>query len=153
MDNVCCLSSFAQRNHSRLIPTGDIRDVASIPGSGRSLGGGHGNPLQYSCLENPMGRGGWWPIVRGVTKSQTRLKRLSVHIICVVVCTNSSLIFVTEWFSIVGVPQFVYPFNSWWTFGLFWFLTFTNKTSMNISMLTLCGYMPSFFLDKYLRME
>ena len=36
--------------------TGDIRDVGSIPGSGRSCGGGHGNPLQYSCLENPMDR-------------------------------------------------------------------------------------------------
>ena len=59
-----------------------------------------------------MGRGAWWPIVRGVTKSQTQLKQLSVHIIRVVVCTNSSLIFVTEWFSIVWVPQFVYLFNS-----------------------------------------
>ena len=39
---------------------GDVRDVGSIPGSGRSSGGGHGNPLQCSCLENPMGRGGWW---------------------------------------------------------------------------------------------
>ena len=38
---------------------GDIRDVGSVPGSGRSLGGGHGNPLQYSCLENPMDRGAW----------------------------------------------------------------------------------------------
>ena len=36
---------------------GDIRDVDSVPGLGRSLGGGHGNPLQYSCLENPMDRG------------------------------------------------------------------------------------------------
>ena len=39
---------------------GDIRDVGSIPGSGRTLVGGHGNPLQYSCLENPMDRGTWW---------------------------------------------------------------------------------------------
>ena len=38
---------------------GDTRDVGSIPGSGRSLGEGHGNPLQYSCLENPMDRGAW----------------------------------------------------------------------------------------------
>jgi len=37
----------------------NLRDVDSIPGSGRSLGGGHGNPLQYSCLENPMNRGAW----------------------------------------------------------------------------------------------
>jgi len=39
---------------------GDVRDVGLIPGSGRSTGGGHSNPLQYSCLENPMKRGGWW---------------------------------------------------------------------------------------------
>ena len=50
---------------------GDIRDAVSIPGSGRSLGGGHGNPLQYSCLENPMDRGAWWVTVHGVAKSQT----------------------------------------------------------------------------------
>ena len=43
------------------LPTnaGDIRDLGSIPGSGRSPGGGHGNPVQYSCLENPMDRGAW----------------------------------------------------------------------------------------------
>ena len=51
-----------------------VRDAGSIPGSGRSPGGGHGNPLQYSCLENPMDRG-----VYGITKSQTRLKQLSTQ--------------------------------------------------------------------------
>ena len=49
--------------------TGDIRDSDLIPGLGRSPGGGHGNPLQYSCLENHMGRGVWWATVHGVTKS------------------------------------------------------------------------------------
>ena len=53
---------------------GDIRDMGLIPGSGRSPGGGHGNPLQSSCLEKPMNRRDWWTIVHGVTKSQTRLK-------------------------------------------------------------------------------
>ena len=48
---------------------GDIRDMGSIPGSGRSPGGGHGNPLQYSCLENPMNRGAWAATVHGITKS------------------------------------------------------------------------------------
>ena len=48
---------------------GNVRDVGSIPGSGRSPGGGHGNPLQYSCLENPMDRGAWQSTVHGVTKS------------------------------------------------------------------------------------
>ena len=49
---------------------GDIRDKGSIQGLGRSPGGGHGNPLQYSFLENPMDRGAWQATVYGVTKSQ-----------------------------------------------------------------------------------
>ena len=49
----------------------DVRDVSSISGSGRSPGGGHGNPLQYSCLENPINRRAWWAIDHGVTKSWT----------------------------------------------------------------------------------
>jgi len=54
--------------------TGDIRDTGSIPGLGGSLEGEHGNPLQYSCLENPMNRGAGRSMVHRVTKSQTRLK-------------------------------------------------------------------------------
>ena len=50
---------------------GDVRDVGSIPGLGRSPGGGHGNSLQSSCLENPMDRGAWQAIVCGVTESRT----------------------------------------------------------------------------------
>ena len=50
---------------------GDIRDAGLIPGSGRCNGGGHGNPLQYSCLKNPMARGAWRATVHGVTKSRT----------------------------------------------------------------------------------
>ena len=57
----------------------DIRDAGSIPGLGRSPGGGHDNPLQYSCLENPMDGGAWWATVHGVTKSQTQMKWLSTH--------------------------------------------------------------------------
>ena len=53
---------------------GDIRDLDSIPGSGRSPGGGHGHPLQYCCLENPMDRGAWWATVHRVSKSQIQLK-------------------------------------------------------------------------------
>ena len=48
--------------------------VGSIPRLGRSLGGGHGNQPQYSCLENPMDKGNWQAIVHRVAKSQTRLK-------------------------------------------------------------------------------
>ena len=51
----------------------DVRDTGSIPGLGRSPGGGYGNPLQYSCLENPIDRGAWWATVHGVAKSQTGL--------------------------------------------------------------------------------
>ena len=50
---------------------GDIKDVGLIPGSERSPGGGHGNPLQYSCLENPMDREAWWAAVHRVAKNQT----------------------------------------------------------------------------------
>ena len=52
-------------------------EAGLIPGSGRFPGGGHGNPLQYSCLENPRNRGAWQATVHRVTKSQTGLKRLS----------------------------------------------------------------------------
>ena len=55
---------------------GDIRDASSIPGSGRTPEGGHGNPLQYSCLQNPMDRGTWRATVHGVAKSLTRLSTL-----------------------------------------------------------------------------
>ena len=58
---------------------GDVRGVGSLSGSGRSPGGEHGNPLQYSYLENPMNRGAWWATVHRVAKSQIRLKRLSTH--------------------------------------------------------------------------
>ena len=51
----------------------DVRDSGSIPGLGRSPGRGHGNPLQYSCLENLMGRGAWWAAVHRVIRSQTKL--------------------------------------------------------------------------------
>ena len=50
----------------------DITGAGSIPGPGRSPGGGHDNPLQYPCLENPMDREVWWATVRGVAKTQLR---------------------------------------------------------------------------------
>ena len=58
---------------------GDIRDIGSTPGSGRSPGGGHGDPLQYPSLVNPMDRGAWWATVHEVAKRWTWLKRLSMH--------------------------------------------------------------------------
>ena len=55
------------------------RDSDSFPGLGRSSGGGHDNPLWYSCLENLMDRGVWWATVQRVAKSRTKLKQLSMH--------------------------------------------------------------------------
>ena len=52
---------------------GDARDVGSIPGLGRGPGGEHGNPLQYSCLENSTDGGAWWATVHGVAKNQIQL--------------------------------------------------------------------------------
>ena len=63
-----------------LADRGDIRDVGSIPGLGRSPGGGNSNSLHYSCLENPMDREALWATVHGVIKSQTRLNQLSSNI-------------------------------------------------------------------------
>ena len=60
---------------------GDVRDAGLIPGSGRSPGGGHGNSLQYSCLENLMNRGAWQATVHGVTENRTRLSNLAcIHV-------------------------------------------------------------------------
>ena len=59
---------------------GDVRDMDLVLGSGRSPEKGHGNPLQYSCLESPTDRGAWRATVHRISKSQTRLKRLSVRV-------------------------------------------------------------------------
>ena len=57
----------------------DVRETGLIPELRRSPGEGHGNPLQCSCMENPMDRGAWWTLVHRVPKSQTRLKLLGIH--------------------------------------------------------------------------
>ena len=80
-------SSYFMANHSS--PAGSVvkyppvnaGNVGSIPGLGRSLGGGHGNPFQYSHLKNPMDRGTWQATVHSVAKSQTQLKQLSTRAI------------------------------------------------------------------------
>ena len=80
---------------------GDIRGKGLIPESGRSLGGGHGNPLQYSCLENPTDRGAWKATVHRVAKSQTWLKRPNKH-------AHSTLIYPILWaFKIVSWASLV----------------------------------------------
>ena len=80
MDN-SSFDLYSELGDSQVVPVvknppanvGDTRDMGSIPGLGRSPGGGNGNPLQYSCLQNPMSRGAWWAIVHEVAKSQTPL--------------------------------------------------------------------------------
>ena len=66
---------FPSGTEVKNLPTSaeDARDVGLIPGSGRSPGEGNGNPLQNSCLENPMDRGAWWATVHGVAKGWTQL--------------------------------------------------------------------------------
>ena len=61
---------------------GGTGDLGSIPGLGRSPGGGKGNPLQYSCLKNPMDRGAWWPTAQRVTKSQNDYEGMQVVWLC-----------------------------------------------------------------------
>ena len=61
------------------VNVGDVKEAGLIPELGRSPGEGNGNPLQYSCLENPMDRGTWRAAVHGISQSQTRLKQLSMH--------------------------------------------------------------------------
>ena len=64
-------SLVAQMAKNMPVSARGVRDLSSIPGSGRFPGEGNGNPLHYSCLENPMDGGVWWAAVHGVAKSQT----------------------------------------------------------------------------------
>ena len=73
----------------------DVRDVGLIPGSGRFPGGGHGTPLQYPCLENPMDRGAWRATVHGVAESRTRLERLGTHTCKRVFCVLDLRVLIT----------------------------------------------------------
>ena len=72
---------------------GALTDVGLIAGSGRSPGDRHGNPLQYSCLENPTGGGIWWATVPGVSNSWTQLKQLSTQ-----TYSNITIIYLSELF-------------------------------------------------------
>ena len=92
-----------------------IIDVGSIPGSGRSPGGGNGSPLQYwrnSSLENPMDRGAWWATVCGLAKSRTWLKWLSMHIRKLINAFS-------------GVP------GLWWTLGKYYCCSYLTNNTKN----------------------
>ena len=86
---------------------GDAGDVSSTPGSGRSPGGGHGNPLPYSCLENPMDRGAW-ATVHGVTKSWTGLKQLGMHTHSHDICKMVRTIMVSR---VISIGYFIFFFE------------------------------------------
>ena len=73
-----------------LANAGDTGDAALIPGSGRSPGEGNGNPLQYSCLEDPMDRGAWWATVYGVTKGMDTTEHSWVFSMVFPFCSQGS---------------------------------------------------------------
>ena len=75
--SLSCTGRRNSRGNAGDAKAGDAGDPGSTPGSRRSPGGGHGNPLQYAFLENPMDRGAWWATVHGVAKSWTWLKWLN----------------------------------------------------------------------------
>ena len=81
----------------------DAGGLGLIPGWGSSPGEGNGNKLQYSCLENPMDRGAWWATVRGVTKSRTQLKQLSMSIIKSASQVNFSVSSILSYSVYIGV--------------------------------------------------
>ena len=97
IDSCSCLCSLASQVvlvvKNTPVNTGNIRDMGSIPRSGRSPGGGHGNPLQYLCLGNPMDRGAWQATVHRIVESQTQLKRLSTHTSMQLATIFSSIIY------------------------------------------------------------
>ena len=81
-------------------PACNVGDPRSIPGLGRSPGERNGNPLQYSCLENSVGRGAWRAVVYGVAKSQTRLSDSHLHLFPPPKQMHQSRVFHNAWFLI-----------------------------------------------------
>ena len=113
---------------------GDGRDVSSIPGLGRSSGGGHGNSLQCSCLENSIDRGAWWATVHRVAKSQTRLKWLSTHSRTVdatgTICTKPKIF--TLWLFTEKFANFCSKLVS--DFDLQWYTEKVHSFLINLSL-------------------
>ena len=89
---------------------GDLRGVGSIPGLGRSPGGGHGNPLPYPCLEDPMDREAWWATVHSIANSQTRLKQHNTYLLCRNVCLLP--IFHLVWFFVIELYELFVCFTN-----------------------------------------
>ena len=139
-----------------LANSGDTRDTGAVPGLGRSPGGGHRNPLQYSCLENPTDRGAWQTVVSRVAKSQTWLKQLSMHAdilnlrsktkLLIFTTTSSNLHFLP--YQLMIVPSFQ---TIWWKilelyFHSALFLCFHIQfTKILLAPPHLCNILLSFF--------
>ena len=83
---------------------GDTGDAGSIPGLGRSLGGGNGNPLQYSCLENSTDRGAWWATVHKVTKTQKQLSMRQSN-------RQTNMFFLKEIMRSISIHSFISEFH------------------------------------------
>ena len=97
--------------------TRDLRDVGWIPGLGRSPGGGYGNPLRYSCLENPMDKGAWQATVHRVAQSWTWLKWLSRH----------------KYVYAIYIYSFSYSFPLWFIIGYWIYLLVLYSRTLFIS--------------------
>ena len=119
---------------------GNAGDLVLILESGRSSGGRHGNPLQYSCLENPRDRWAWWVTVHGVTKSQRQLKQLRVSRIYIIFLDSFALIVV-----VVQLFSLVWLFATPWTSARQVSLSFTIFQSL-LKLISVELVMPSYHL-------
>ena len=100
-------SSYNELVHIREIKNLPVnpKDMSLSPGSGRPPGGGNGNPLQYSCLENVTDRGAWWATVHRVTKSWTGLKRLNNNLLNNLLTSCLWLVFTCKTMSFIKVSS------------------------------------------------
>ena len=105
LGSLCCTATYHQLSILHMVvyiwasqvtqvvknPTGKAGDAGSIPRSGRSSGGGNGNTLQHSCLENLMDREAWWATVHSLAQSQAQLKQLNMNARCIYVHATFSI--------------------------------------------------------------
>ena len=128
---------------------GDIRDADLIPGSGRSPGGGHGNPLQCSCLENPMDRGAWRAAVHGVTQNRTHMHNWTHMNIHTYRCFYT---FSVHWLFSVSIHLKENDCLRYLTQGCLWFQNWqifsTSYVSREIQVKTMIYHHPSIRMAK-----
>ena len=118
-------------------PTYNAGDLGLTPGSGRSAGEGHGNQLQYSCLENPMEREAWWATVHGVAKSWTRLSDFHTHKhLRLPINWPISCLFLLDFFASLTLltTLILFPFSLWHYFWFSSLFTVCSKYSPSTSL-------------------